>query len=370
MQNKIKKSKRIVIKVGTSVLSTPKGLFSARMHQKLCGAIFKLRGQHKEIVLVSSGAIALGMKTCGFKKRPKKMRYLQACASIGQGKLMHAYENFFSKKNLHTAQLLLTRDGLEDRSRFLHARHTLEALLAMKILPIVNENDTVATDEIAFGDNDVLSVQVAHLINADLLINLSDVDGFFLRDGSQIREVTSEGDIDTRLIQHLNEKKREQTVGGMRAKLESARLAMKLGMPFLLMNGHRPDLIDKVLKGADHGTLFTPSKEKKSSKQKWIAFSAKKHGSLLLDKGAYEALSHKKRSLLPGGIVKPRGSFAKGQVVELENHEGLVFGRGIVRYSSHDITKIAGKKTHEIKSILGFKSHDEVIHRNDMVVWR
>ena len=365
----LKNTKKIVIKIGTSILSKKSGGFSVAMHEKICTEILKLIKEGKELVLVSSGSIALGMKTLGFKERPKQMDKLQACAAIGQGKLMHAYESFFSKHGLHTAQLLLTRDGLENRKRFLRARDTLSALLKMRILPIVNENDTVAIEEIAFGDNDVLSVQIAHLISADILVNLSDVEGFFLKDGSRVREVPSEDHINNKLIMHLKDKKKEETVGGMRAKLEAAKQAMKLDIPFLIVNGHKSGVIQNVLAGGDEGTLFIPSKVKKNSKQKWIAFSAARHGSLVLDKGAFDALVNKKRSLLPGGILRAKGTFEKGQVVELETEKGHVFGRGIVKYSSKDINKISGKKTGEIVGILGHKSCDEVIHRNALVLW-
>lgn len=368
MSDRIRHAQKIVIKIGTSILKARGESFSHKEHTRVCQEIYALIQKGRRPVLVSSGAIALGMKSCGLKKRPKEMAVLQACAAIGQGKLMHAYESFFAKKKVHTAQLLLTRDGLEDRKRFLCARNTLETLLRFNILPIVNENDTVAVEEIAFGDNDILSVHVAHLVGADLLVNLSDADGFLLKDGTRVREVTSDDEIDNKLVLHLTDKKREETVGGMRAKLKAAQVAMRLGIPFMIVNGHKPHILQEIIDGEDVGTLFITSGANKDMRRKWIAFSATRSGTIIVDGGAYQALLAKK-SLLPGGIVKILGSFEAGRVVELETLDGKVFGRGVVRYNNRDLIRIAGKRTGEIQTILGKKSCDEVIHRNDLVIW-
>lgn len=368
MSDRVRSAQKVVIKIGTSILKTRGESFSHKEHARVCQEIYALIKKGRRPVLVSSGAIALGMKSCGFKKRPKEMAELQACAAIGQGKLMHAYESFFAKKKVHTAQLLLTRDGLEDRKRFLCARNTLETLLKLNILPIVNENDTIAVEEIAFGDNDILSVHVAHLVGADLLINLSDAEGFLLKDGTRVREVTSEDEIDNKLMAHLVEKKREETVGGMRAKLKAARVAMRLGIPFMIVNGHNPKILQEIVEGKDVGTLFIASGAKKDMRHKWIAFSAPRSGSLVVDGGACQALLAKK-SLLPGGIVKVQGSFDAGQVVELETLAGKVLGRGVVRYNSRDLGRIAGQRTSEVGTILGRKVCDEAVHRNDLVIW-
>lgn len=369
MTDHLKNPKRIVVKIGTSILKNANESFSRAEHERICREILELIKDDKHVILVSSGAIALGMKSCGLKKRPKEMAALQACAAIGQGKLMHAYEEFFSKHKIHTAQMLLTRDGLEDRKRFLCSRNMIQKLLGMGILPIINENDTVAVEEIAFGDNDILSVHVAHLVDADLLINLSDAEGFLLKDGTRVREVTSENEISAKLLTHLSENKREETVGGMRAKLVAAQVAMNLGVPFMIVNGHKPGILKDILLGKDVGTLFMATKEKKNFRQKWIAFSAVRRGSLVLDQGAYHALSAGHRSLLPGGILKVKGDFKAGDVVELETDQGKIFGRGLVKYNNKDLNRIAGKKTNQIESILGAKTSDEVIHRNDLVIW-
>lgn len=259
MNSHLKNCRKIVIKAGTSILTSAGGNFSAQLLANLGSQILKLVRDKKQVVLVSSGAIALGMEVTGVKQRPKEMPHLQACAAIGQGKLMHAYEQFFSKHRLHTAQVLLTRDALENQSRFLNARRTLQELLKRGVLPIVNENDTVSTEEIAFGDNDILSVHVANLIHADLLILLSDVDGFYLKDGSRIQQVSSEDEIDNELVKHLQDQKKEKTVGGMRAKLESARVAMRLGVPLLIVNGHKKNILEQVISGEKVGTIFLPA---------------------------------------------------------------------------------------------------------------
>ena len=364
---KIKTARRIVLKAGSSILSSRGGLFLPQAIARLGKGILSLIRAKHEVMLVSSGAIAFGMRTLGLKHRPTELRKLQACAAIGQGKLMHAYEEFFSKQRIHTAQVLLTRDGLEVRKRFLNAQHTLDQLFSLGILPIVNENDTVATEEIAFGDNDLLSVWVAQLVGADLLIILSDVDGFYLKDGSRIRVVEEWKQIE-RLTAHLQDKRTENTVGGMKAKLVAARMAMQSGIPLLLVNGHDGKILEKVIQGKDVGTFFAPGQRRRSSRENWIAFSAPKKGSLAVDRGAYKALTMSPKSLLPSGVIQPEGKFSKGDVVELRC-ESQVFGRGISLYSSEELGKIAGKKTSEIKEILGYKCKDEVIHRNDMVVW-
>ncbi len=366
----LKNCRRVTIKAGTSILTSKKGDFSAKNLSKLGLELTNfIQKQNKEIVLVSSGAIALGMEVSGIRRRPKEMQRLQACAAIGQGKLMHAYEQFFSKKGLHTAQVLLTRDAVENRERFLRARRTLEELLKMKTLPIVNENDTVSTEEIAFGDNDVLSVHVAHLVQADLLIILSDVDGFYLKDGSRLRCVFSEKEIDQELVKHLKDTKREKTVGGMRAKLEAARAAMRLGIPLLIVNGHTEKILTQVFQGKDVGTIFLPEEKKKNAREKWISLTRKHLGVIFVDDGASRALKADKRSLLASGVLKVGGSFKRGDVVEIASKDGAVFGRGVTRYAERELASIAGKKSSEIPAILGYKYGDEIIHRNDMVIW-
>ena len=270
MREKLQHSQRIVIKAGTSILTGKDGRIAEKNLLRLAKSISELMWHRREVALVSSGAIACGMEIRGLNQRPKTMPRLQACAAMGQGKLMRAYDELFARQGITTAQLLLTRDGLEMRNRFLAARRTFEELFRMKALPIVNENDTIATEEIAFGDNDILSVHVAHLIHADLLVLLSDVDGFHLKDGSRVREVRSVEEIESHLVKHLRDERKEKTVGGMRAKLQAARVAMRLGVPLAIVNGHEKGILSKIFNGDEVGTLFHASGSSKDSQKKWI----------------------------------------------------------------------------------------------------
>lgn len=361
--------RRIVVKAGTTTLTSKDGNFSFARLESLGDEILSLRQRRKEVVLVSSGAIARGMEVLNLVKRPREMARLQACAAIGQGKLIHDYERFFSRKDFHTAQILLTRDGLESRDRFLMARKTFQELLKMKMLPIVNENDTVATEEIRFGDNDVLSVHVAHLVHADLLILLSDVDGFYLKDGSRVRHVASVQEIEQDLVKHLRDRRKAKNVGGMRAKLEAAKVAMRLGIPMLIVNGGTPGILEKVMNHEDVGTLFAPVRERPNARKKWIAFSAPRKGHVVVDEGAYKALKGEKCSLLASGVRALSGAFEQGAVVELETDQGYVFGRGVTRFAHDELKKVMGKSTREIQTLLGSDAPHVVIHRNDLVVW-
>ena len=367
-RERLKGARRIVLKAGTTILTSPKGKLLKRAIHRLGREIVPLIRERKELVLVSSGAIGFGMETLHMKRRPRDLKKLQACAAIGQGRLMHAYEEFFSRKRMHTAQVLLTRDGLEIRNRLLNAKRTLEELFSLGILPIVNENDTVATEEITFGDNDLLSVWVASLVQADLLVILSDVGGFYLRDGSRVRVVEDGKQIEKTLVPHLRDKGKERSVGGMKAKLDAARLAMRSGIPLLIVNGQEEGVLKKVFSGEDVGTLFAASGKKWTGRQNWIAFSAPKKGSVSVDQGAYEALVRNRKSLLARGVNGQKGKFSRAEVVEL-SYEGRVFGRGVSAYSSEELSKVAGRKTGEIKKILGTRHKDELIHRNDLVVW-
>lgn len=369
MREELKKAKRIVIKMGTSGLTTAKGNFSRAGLESFSQEVLKLCKQGKEVVVVSSGSIGLGMEVLGFKARPKRIAILQACAAAGQGKLMHAYESFFSKRGKHTAQVLLTREGLAKRERFLSASQTLLELLRSGLVPIVNENDTVSTEEITFGDNDRLSVHVAHLVHADLLIVLSDVDGFFLKDKTRVRQVHSKDEIKKELVKHIKDRFKDKNVGGMTAKLVAAESAMDLGIPMLMVNGREKNILQEALSGEDVGTFFCSTTKKKSARQMWISFSAPKKGTLVVDDGAKSALSLKRVSLLPSGVIQLKGKFVEGEVVEVVDRDSVVLARGIVKYSSLEIKKIMGRKSAEIKDILGYQKHQEIIHRNDLVHW-
>jgi len=367
MTHRLKILKRVVVKVGTSILTDSSGQFSKEHAEKLCAQVLEALKMGREIVLVSSGAIASGMDVLGMKTRPKELPKLQACAAVGQGKLMRVYEEFFAKKGFHAAQVLLTRDGVEDRERYLNARNTLQTLLKMKILPIVNENDTVATEEIRFGDNDTLSALVGSLVEADLLLILSDVEGFYRKDKTLVRKVETVREIHHELRKHLFQNKREKTIGGMETKLEAARFLMQAGISMVVANGSDEHILAKILRGEDVGTWFSGGRTRRTQKKNWLAFS-KTAGDIHVDAGARKALAEGGKSLLPSGIVKISGTFGVGAVVRVLDTDGALIARGLTNYSFEELGKIKGLKTQEISKILGYKYYDEVIHRDNLVI--
>lgn len=262
MRESLRKTKRWVVKLGTSTLTTPDGHFSNRQLDQIVSQVSALLHHGIQVILVSSGAIALGMDTLKWAKRPTILSKLQACAAIGQGKLMKAYETAFSGRGFHTAQILLTRDGVEDRERYVNARHTIETLLSLGVIPVVNENDTVATEEIRFGDNDVLAAQVARMAKAHLLVLLSDIDGFYLRDKTLIGQIYSPAELKV-YAAHIHEKKNEKTAGGMATKLQAAGTAMRAGIPTVIANGRDLKVMARILKGEKVGSLFHPVKRRR-----------------------------------------------------------------------------------------------------------
>src|SRR3989338_5680503 len=271
MRQQFNKAKRWVIKIGTSSLTTAEGHFSHRNLEHIVSQVVTLLRSGIEVILVSSGAIALGMDTLKRTRRPVLLPELQACAAIGQGKLMKAYETAFSSRGFHAAQILLTRDGLQDRERYVNARNTILTLLKMSAVPVVNENDTVATEEIRFGDNDILASQVANLAEANLLVFLSDVDGFYLKDKTVIRQISSPEELKTYMT-HVHAKRSEKTAGGMKTKLEAAYAAMRSGIVTVLANGREERIIERILKGEEVGSLFLPMPRKGNAWKRWLAY--------------------------------------------------------------------------------------------------
>jgi len=368
----LKDIRRIVIKIGSRVLaSSTRGLNTQRI-RRITKEIASLRQEGYEVVVVSSGAIVAGMKELGLSNKPKGIPLKQAAAAIGQSKLIQMYERNFSKFGIKAAQILLTRDDITDRRRFLNARNTLLTLLSYGVVPVINENDTVAIDEIKFGDNDLLSGLVTNVIDADLLIILSDIEGLFTADPSVhsnaklipvVEEITK--DIET----IAGDSKSIEGTGGMASKVETAKKASGYGIPAIIMNGKRPGLLVKALKGFDVGTIFLPKKSRLTSRKHWIASALPTSGHLILDKGAKDALMLRGRSLLPSGISDIKGHFEAGDAVTCEDEHGKVFAKGLTNYNSREIVKIRGKKTGEIEAILGYKDYDEVIHRDNLVVF-
>jgi glutamate 5-kinase len=371
MRTSLKKARRIVIKVGSSLLADPEGGLQDKAFSRLARSFVALKaGQKLEVVLVSSGAVACGMKKMGFKKRPHAIAELQACAAVGQSSLIQAYEKAFAKKALHAAQVLLTRDDLENRRRYLNAKHTLNKLLEKNIIPIVNENDTVAVEEIKVGDNDTLAAFVSSLVDADLLILLTDCDGLYTGDphnDKQAKRIALVENIDRKTTKMAAGTSWETRIGGMQTKVEAARMAGRVGIPTVIADGNVTSVVEKIVKGEDKGTLFLPSKSLKARKH-WIAFASKTKGRLTLDAGAVDALVKKKRSLLATGIKLVKGNFSNGDAVDVLNHRGKLVARGLSTYSSEELEQIKGCKSQEIEKILGYRYGDAVINRDDLVI--
>ncbi len=365
------KVRRFVLKIGSRVLTNKGRALSQQIFDRLAQEVTAAKKKGHEVVIVSSGAIAAGMARLGLTEKPKTMPQKQAAAAIGQSALMWNYERSFSFYGEKVAQILLTRDDLANRHRFLNARNTLFTLLTMGVIPIINENDTVVVEEIKVGDNDNLSALVTNLVNADLLIILSDIDGLYERDPrlfknarliplvSQITEDMEEGAAGT---------SSPISIGGMVTKLEAARKAALFGVPTILANGLVPGIIEKILLGEEVGTLFLPQGSKLKSRKHWIAFTLKPKGKIIVDEGAKKAICQKGKSLLPSGVISVEGKFGVGDAVAIVDTQGQEFARGLTNYGSTEINKIKGLQTGEIIGKLGYKYSDEIIHRDDLAV--
>jgi glutamate 5-kinase len=363
--------RRIVVKVGSSILaSVEKGLhYEAFSH--LTKEISDLKRQGYEIVLVSSGAIAAGMEKLGYKTRPQAITQKQATAAVGQTRLMNIYENYFSRYQQMVAQVLLTHDDLSHRRRFLNARNTLLTLLELGIIPIINENDTVVVDEIKFGDNDNLSALITNLVGADLLIILTDIEGLCDSDprvNPNAHCIPLVEDIDANMEGIVEETKSEMSVGGMISKIQAAKKASRFGIPTVVARGTKDGILHQILKGKEIGTLILSKGEALSSRKHWIAFNPKPKGDVIVDDGAKKAIIQKGKSLLPSGVVKIKGIFDRGDLVSCLGPRGKEFARGLVNYSATELEKIKGFRSDQIESTLGYKYSDEVIHRDDLVV--
>ena len=367
----ISSAKKIVVKIGSAVLAGghDDGLDEA-VFLNLARGISEIKKSGKDIILVTSGAIAIGMKKMGLKKKPASIPEKQAIAALGQGSLIALYEKAFTPLGEKVAQMLLTHDDLGNRQRFLNARNTLSTLLGYNIIPIINENDTVAVDEIKFGDNDHLAALVTNLIEADLLVILTDIDGLFDKDPK--KDKTAKLIPVVKNVDHLAAVWAGETAGvfgtgGMASKVEAAKKAAHFGTPTIIANGRDADILKKIFSCADVGTLFLPMEDKLTSKKHWIAFSARPTGRIFVDEGAKDAILKKGKSLLPSGITKIDGVFEAGEVIYCVDRHEKEFARGVANYSSIEIEKIKGIKTTEIEKTLGYKYYDEVIHRDNLV---
>ncbi len=363
----INSAKRIVIKIGSTVLASREGI-----NQKMIDSLTKeISSINKDVVIVSSGAIAAGMGRLSLKERPKELRLKQAAAAVGQSRLMWAYEKSFEAFGKKVAQVLLTREDLSDRRRYLYAKNTLETLIELDVIPIINENDTVAVDEIRFGDNDTLAVMVTNLLQADLLLILSDVEGLYTsdprtdRDAKLIDLVT---DITPQIEGIAGKSSTIEGTGGMFSKIQAAKNAAQMGVATAIINGTRPGALRDFFESKEAGTFFTTGKDRLSLRKHWIAYTLKSKGTLTIDEGAKMAILKGGKSLLPSGIISIEGKFGVGDAVSCQDEAGKKIANGIVNYSSEDLNKIKGMKSSEIEAILGYKYDDEVIHRDNMVI--
>jgi glutamate 5-kinase len=367
----LSKVKRVVIKVGSNVLTGGGNDLKKEIFINLTKNISMLTEKGYEVFIVSSGAIAAGKKNLGCVDMPRSIPQKQASAAIGQARLMWTYEECFNKYKKKTAQVLLTRDDLSCRRRFLNARNTLFALFQCGIIPIINENDSVVVEEIKFGDNDVLSALVTNLVDADLLLILTDRDGLFEKDPQQDKNATLIKVVEeiNRDIEALaNGSTSKVGTGGMASKVDAARKASIFGIPTVIVNGRVKDIITKVFRGEEVGTLFLPRKSKLSSRKHWIAFNLKAKGTLIVDDGAKKAIVERGKSLLSSGLLEVEGSFNFGDAVKCMDTKGEEFARGLVNYRSEEVMKLKGMHSREIEKILGYKYYDEIIHRDDLVV--
>jgi len=367
----LEKVRRIVVKVGSSILASVEEGLHYEVFSRLTKEISDLKRQGYEIVLVSSGAIAAGMEKLGYKTRPQAITQKQATAAVGQTRLMNIYENYFSRYQQLVAQVLLTHDDLSHRHRFLNARNTLLTLLELGIIPIINENDTVVVDEIKVGDNDNLSALITNLIAADLLIILTDIEGLCDADprvNPTARCIPLVEDVDVDMKGIVGETQSEMSVGGMISKIQAAKKASRFGIPTVVARGTREGVLHQILKGKEIGTLILSKGEALSSRKHWIAFNPKPKGDVIVDDGAKKAIVQKGKSLLPSGVIKVRGTFDRGDLVTCLGPRGKEFARGLVNYSATELEKIKGLRSNQIESTLGYKYSDEVIHRDDLVV--
>ncbi|HEY5648139.1 MAG TPA: glutamate 5-kinase [Nitrospiria bacterium] len=371
-QSHMKGIKRFVVKIGSNLIaSRGKGLNHSRL-EALGQELGDLKKEGYEIVMVSSGAILSGIEKLGIHPSPKAIPLKQAAAAVGQSRLMWAYEKAFEGQGLHVAQVLVTQDDLADRRRFLNSRITVNTLVRMGVIPIINENDSVVVDEIRFGDNDTLAGMVAHLIDAQLLIILSDVEGLFSDDprrNPKARLIPEVSKIDSKILKIAGESSSGEGTGGMRTKVQAAKNAGTYGVATVIAGGRQPGVLTEVLKGNAVGTLFLPQGGRGRSRKQWIAQASRTRGRLILDRGAVEALRRKGRSLLPSGIKEVEGDFKAGDTVSCVDPKGKEIGKGLVNFSSGDVSKIKGVRSSEIKDILGYKDYDEVIHRDNLVVF-
>ena len=364
-------AKRIVIKIGSSTLTHKTGKLNFSKIENLARQIADLVNQGKEVILVSSGAIAVGVARLGLSERPKTIPGKQAAAAVGRGILMHTYEKIFADYGQIVAQILLTKADAVDRKRYTNCKNTFMALLAQGVIPIVNENDVVAVDEIKIGDNDTLSAIVASIVDADVLIILSDIAGLYTAnpqvdpDAELVAEVT---DITIEIEKSAGGAGSTVGTGGMATKIQAAKIAVNSGISMLIASGEQKDIIAKLMQGEDLGTIFLPKETKLQFRKRWLAFGARLKGKIIVDQGCEKALIERGSSLLSAGIVSVEAKFDIGATVPIYNVFGREIARGLVNFNSQELEMIKGLKSSEVEKLLGHKAYEEVIHRDNMVI--
>jgi len=367
---RLARARCIVVKVGTSLLAPPVGDVQTRRFGALARDIAARMESGQRVVLVASGAVGLGTRRLGLRTRPAAIPAKQAAAAVGQIDLCRRYERAFARHGFRVGQIVLTHGGVAVRERFLNARHTLQELLARRIVPLINENDSVATEELRFGDNDRLAALVTNLCSAELLILLTDIDGLHDRAPSEsgARRIGELARVTARTLELAGGSRSGVGTGGMRTKLEAARMAARFGVPTLIADGRRRHVLQRLLAGEDLGTLVHPAGPRLSSRKHWIAYSLKPRGVLRLDPGAARAVRQGKRSLLPIGIVAVEGQFGVGDAVSCVDPRGREVARGLSSYAAADLELVKGHRSPRIYELLGYSNGDEVIHRDDLVV--
>ena len=363
--------RRVVLKLGTRLVTQKDHRLNTKLIERLAADVADLRRKEIQVAVVSSGAVGAGMGRLGLEDRPRRLSALQATAAVGQGLLMNAYKLAFRTHNVPVGQVLLTADDLDNRRRYVNARNTLDSLFRFGAVPVLNENDSVAVEELqlSVGDNDRLSALVAHLIDADLLVILTDVDGFYSEDPdrhSDARLIARVEEIRPEMIERAGRAGSHVSLGGMRSKLEAAQSVTRGGRLAVIANGHRIGL-SRILAGAPAGTLFLAARERLPGRKLWIA-NSRRNGAVIVDDGAVEAIVKRGKSLLPSGILKVEGAFEAGELIGVEDRRRMEVARGVVKYGSDDVQRILGKSTGEVVSILDVQSGGEVVHRDDLVV--
>jgi glutamate 5-kinase len=361
---------RVVVKIGSSLLvDSATGKLNRPWLESLADEIARLRGRGQQVMVVSSGAIALGRKYLGLADNQRRLEDHQAAAAAGQVLLAHAYQELLGKRDIRIAQVLLTLEDTENRRRYLNARSTLETLLGLGVVPVINENDTVATQEIRYGDNDRLAARVAEMTSADCLILLSDVDGLYDSDpagNSEALLIPEIHEITAKVESLAGESATPFGSGGMVTKLAAAKICMAAGCATVIANGHRKNPIES-LEANEPSSWFVPRKTPRAARKQWIAGSLTPRGTLIIDAGAERALA-KGGSLLPVGVVAVEGDFQRGDAVSIHNRDGRDIARGLTTYSSRDAKVILGRRSEDIESLLGYAGRDEIIHRDNLVL--